>query len=89
MHVSRLLTITVVALSGFTITAVANPVLCIVDGGKRIVLFDGFHGVVIDDTIEGSHILIPWLQIPYIFDIRTRPQTSLRSPAQKISKWLT
>ncbi|PWA86261.1 Band 7 protein [Artemisia annua] len=52
-----------------------NSSLYTVDGGQRAVLFDRFRGVI-DDTIgEGTHFLIPWLQKPYIFDIRTRPHT--------------
>ncbi|KAJ0812941.1 putative prohibitin, Band 7 domain-containing protein [Helianthus annuus] len=32
--------------------------------------------VVLNNTVgEGTHILIPWLQKPYIFDIRTRHHT--------------
>ncbi|KAI3910580.1 hypothetical protein MKW98_027862 [Papaver atlanticum] len=30
----------------------------------------------LDETVgEGTHFLIPWLQTPYIFDIRTKPHT--------------
>ncbi|KAK2969794.1 hypothetical protein RJ640_028074 [Escallonia rubra] len=46
-----------------------------VDGGQRAVLFDRFRGVIDDTVGEGTHFLIPWLQKPYIFDIRTRPHT--------------
>lgn len=46
-----------------------------VDGGQRAVLFDRFRGVLDDTVSEGTHFLIPWLQKPYIFDIRTRPHT--------------
>ncbi|KAJ6860539.1 prohibitin-3 [Populus alba x Populus x berolinensis] len=54
---------------------VLNSSLYTVDGGQRAVLFDRFRGVI-DTTIgEGTHFLIPWLQKPYIFDIRTRPHT--------------
>ncbi|CAN6572368.1 unnamed protein product [Malus baccata var. baccata] len=54
---------------------ILNSSLYTVDGGQRAVLFDRFRGVI-DDTIgEGTHFLIPWLQKPYIFDIRTRPHT--------------
>ncbi|XP_071910667.1 prohibitin-3, mitochondrial-like [Coffea arabica] len=56
-------------------TTVLNSSLYIVDGGQRAVLFDRFRSVI-DDTIgEGTHFLIPWLQKPFIFDIRTRPHT--------------
>ncbi|KAK3023588.1 hypothetical protein RJ639_044048 [Escallonia herrerae] len=46
-----------------------------VDGGQRAVLFDRFRGVIDDTVGEGTHFLIPWLQKPFIFDIRTRPHT--------------
>ncbi|KAK3033429.1 hypothetical protein RJ639_033033 [Escallonia herrerae] len=46
-----------------------------VDGGQRAVLFDRFRGVIDDTVGEGTHFLVPWLQKPFIFDIRTRPHT--------------
>eukprot|EP00252_Welwitschia_mirabilis_P011597 TRINITY_DN25896_c0_g1_i1.p1 TRINITY_DN25896_c0_g1~~TRINITY_DN25896_c0_g1_i1.p1 ORF type:complete len:283 (-),score=28.73 TRINITY_DN25896_c0_g1_i1:47-895(-) len=46
-----------------------------VDGGERAVLFDRFRGVLDNTAEEGTHFLIPWLQKPFIFDIRTRPHT--------------
>ncbi|XP_008803906.1 prohibitin-3, mitochondrial-like [Phoenix dactylifera] len=52
-----------------------NSSLYTVDGGQRAVLFDRFRGVLDDTVGEGTHFLIPWLQKPYIFDIRTRPHT--------------
>ncbi|KAM2128650.1 hypothetical protein ACFX1R_008409 [Malus domestica] len=55
---------------------ILNSSLYTIDSSRRAVLFDRFCGVI-DDTIgEGTHFLIPWLQKPYIFDIRTRPHTS-------------
>ncbi|CDP07902.1 unnamed protein product [Coffea canephora] len=36
-----------------------------------------YRSVKLEDTIgEGTHFLIPWLQKPFIFDIRTRPHTT-------------
>ncbi|KAJ4960518.1 hypothetical protein NE237_020428 [Protea cynaroides] len=54
---------------------VLNSSLYTVDGGQRAVLFDRFRGVLDETVGEGTHFLIPWLQKPYIFDIRTRPHT--------------
>ncbi|PIN17811.1 Prohibitin [Handroanthus impetiginosus] len=54
---------------------VLNSSLYTVDGGQRAVLFDRFRGVIEDTVGEGTHFLIPWLQKPFIFDIRTRPHT--------------
>ncbi|RZC73685.1 hypothetical protein C5167_049167 [Papaver somniferum] len=52
-----------------------NSSLYTVDGGQRAVLFDRFRGVLDETVGEGTHFLIPWLQTPYIFDIRTKPHT--------------
>ncbi|KAL0461750.1 UNVERIFIED_CONTAM: Prohibitin-3, mitochondrial [Sesamum latifolium] len=54
---------------------VLNSSLYTVDGGQRAVLFDRFRGVIEDTVGEGTHFLVPWLQKPFIFDIRTRPHT--------------
>lgn len=54
---------------------VVNSSLYNVDGGQRAVLFDRFRGVIDDTVGEGTHFLIPWLQKPFIFDIRTRPHS--------------
>ncbi|THG06006.1 hypothetical protein TEA_021324 [Camellia sinensis var. sinensis] len=54
---------------------VLNSSLYTVDGGQRAVLFDRFRGVIDETVGEGTHFLVPWLQRPYIFDIRTRPHT--------------
>ncbi|CAI7799567.1 unnamed protein product, partial [Closterium sp. NIES-53] len=52
-----------------------NASLYTVDGGHRAVLFDRFRGVLEETQGEGTHFLIPWLQKPYIFDVRTRPRS--------------
>ncbi|KAJ8540154.1 hypothetical protein K7X08_026543 [Anisodus acutangulus] len=59
---------------GATATAL-NSTLYTVDGGQRAVLFDRFRGVINETVGEGTHFLIPWVQQPYIFDIRTKPHT--------------
>ena len=46
----------------------------LVDGGHRAVIFDRFQGVKDTVTDEGTHFLIPWVQKPIIFDIRSRPR---------------
>ncbi|KAK4359047.1 hypothetical protein RND71_021276 [Anisodus tanguticus] len=55
--------------------AVLTSSLYTVDGGQRAVLFDRFRGVINETVGEGTHFLIPWVQKPYIFDIRTKPHT--------------
>lgn len=54
---------------------VVNSMLYNVDGGHRAVIFDRFQGVKPDVIGEGTHFMIPWLQKPIIFDIRTRPRS--------------
>jgi len=45
-----------------------------VDAGQRAVIFDRFSGVKPDIIDEGTHFLIPWVQRPIIFDIRSTPR---------------
>lgn len=54
---------------------VANNALYNVDGGHRAVIFDRFAGVKTNVVGEGTHFLIPWVQKPIIFDIRSRPRS--------------
>lgn len=53
---------------------VVNSALYNVDGGHRAVIFDRFSGVKNYVVGEGTHFLIPWVQKPIIYDIRTRPR---------------
>ena len=54
--------------------AVANSALYNVEGGHRAVIFDRVSGVNKNVVGEGTHFMIPWIQKPYIFDIRARPK---------------
>lgn len=54
---------------------VAQSALYNVDGGQRAVIFDRFSGVKPDVSGEGTHFLIPWVQRPIVFDIRSTPRT--------------
>jgi len=52
-----------------------NTCLFDVDGGERAVMFDTLRGGILPKVIgEGTHFLIPVIQRPIIFDIRTRPR---------------
>lgn len=46
-----------------------------VEGGQRAVIFDRLQGVQPNVIGEGTHFIIPWLQRPIIFDVRTKPKT--------------
>ena len=45
------------------------------DGGHRAVIFDKFRGVQDDVVSEGTHVMIPFVQEPKIFDVRTQPRS--------------
>jgi len=45
-----------------------------VDAGHRAIIFDRLSGVKQYVRDEGTHFKVPILQIPYIFDVRTRPR---------------
>ncbi|EFO84978.1 hypothetical protein GCK72_001073 [Caenorhabditis remanei] len=53
---------------------IAQTALYNVDGGQRAVIFDRFTGVKNEIVGEGTHFLIPWVQKPIIFDIRSTPR---------------
>ncbi|KAK4768650.1 hypothetical protein SAY87_003791 [Trapa incisa] len=70
--------LTNIARAAFGLGAAAtalNASLYTVDGGQRAVIFDRLRGVMEETVGEGTHFLVPWLQKPFIFDIRTRPHT--------------
>lgn len=48
--------------------------LIAVDGGERVVIFDRFRGVLDSVSGEGTHFLIPWVQKPVFFSIRSKPR---------------
>ena len=45
-----------------------------VKGGTRAVIFDRIQGVKESVVNEGTHFVVPWLQKPIIFDVRTKPR---------------
>jgi len=53
---------------------IANSALYNVEGGHRAVIFDRFNGVQQQVVGEGTHFMIPWVQMPIIYDIRARPK---------------
>lgn len=54
--------------------ALASTSLYNVDGGQRAVIFDRFAGVKNYVVGEGTHFLIPFVQSPIMYDIRSRPR---------------
>jgi prohibitin 2 len=56
-----------------------NNSLYTVEGGHRAVMFSRLNGVEKSVIGEGTHIRLPWFQVPTIFDIRTKPK-QIQSP---------
>ncbi|RKP30969.1 hypothetical protein METBISCDRAFT_15142 [Metschnikowia bicuspidata] len=54
-----------------------------VEGGKRAVIFDRWKGVQPSVVGEGTHFVIPWLQRPIIYDVRTKPKTIATTTGSK------
>lgn len=67
---------------GVTVT-LGQSALYDVEGGKRAVIFDRLGGVKQGVIGEGTHFLIPWLQRPIIYDIKTRPKTIATTTGSK------
>lgn len=42
--------------------------------GERAIIFHRFYGVLPGAINEGTHICIPWLERPIVFDVRTKPR---------------
>ncbi|ODV85325.1 hypothetical protein CANARDRAFT_7971 [[Candida] arabinofermentans NRRL YB-2248] len=54
-----------------------------VQGGQRAVIFDRFSGIKSQVVGEGLNFVIPWLQKPIIFDVRTKPRTITTTTGSK------
>ncbi|KAK8480560.1 hypothetical protein V6N11_072984 [Hibiscus sabdariffa] len=70
--------LTNVARTAFGLGAAAtvlNASMYTVDGGERAVIFDRLRGELDKTVEEGTHFLVPWLQKPFIYDIRMKPHT--------------
>jgi len=46
-----------------------------VEGGHRAIVFNRLSGIKNQVYGEGTHVLIPWIEIPIIYDVRSRPET--------------
>jgi prohibitin 1 len=61
--------------SSLVTSVIISSFALLVDGGHRAVIFDRFAGVKPNIVGEGTHFLIPWVQKPIIFDVRSRPRS--------------
>lgn len=61
-------------LAGAALLAIQSS-LYNVNGGERAVIYDRLTGIKPQVVGEGTHIKIPFLQFPTIYDIRAKPRT--------------
>ena len=45
-----------------------------VEGGHRALLFNRLVGVKEEVQVEGMHFMIPWFEMPIIYDVRPKPR---------------
>merc|ERR1719253_1762507 len=82
--------------AGGLATFVGSQCIFNVDGGEQAVMFNrfGVGGGGVSDKVygEGSHLMFPWLQIPTLYSIRTRPKdlhtTTGTRDMQQITLWV-
>jgi len=65
----------VIGIGGAALIAIQQTCLVDVDAGTRAVIFDKLRGVQETVVGEGTHFLIPMLQVPIIMDVRSRPRS--------------
>ncbi|ODN80042.1 prohibitin-2 [Cryptococcus amylolentus CBS 6039] len=51
-----------------------NSALFNVDGGHRAIKYSRIHGIRPDIYPEGTHLVIPWLETPVLYDVRAKPR---------------
>lgn len=59
----------------FVIIVTLMKSILIVGAGKRVVVFNSFIGVESRALGEGIHFLVPYIQTPFIYDVRTLSYT--------------
>ena len=62
------------ALGGAGVYGVSHSIFN-VEGGHRAIIFNRLVGI--KDTVytEGTHLMVPWLERPIIYDVRAQPNT--------------
>lgn len=70
--------VTKVLLGATALSVGVSTSLWTVEGGQRGVVFSRLFGVKQEVYEEGTHLRIPWLETPVVYDVRTRP-TAIRS----------
>jgi len=72
-----------ISLIGGMGTLALNSMIFNVDAGCRGVMFDKFRGVLPEVYDEGTHIKIPFIQTPFIYDAKVIPKNLRTSTGSK------
>eukprot|EP00873_Tetraselmis_striata_P042319 jgi/Tetstr1/462583/TSEL_007569.t1 len=64
-----------VAIGGGLLLYGAANSLFNVEGGHRAIVFNRLVGIKETVYAEGTHLMVPWLERPIIYDVRARPNT--------------
>ncbi|RAL45295.1 hypothetical protein DM860_014705 [Cuscuta australis] len=60
------------SVGGIVMYAISNS-LYNVDGGHRAIVFNRINGIKEKVYPEGTHLMIPWVERPIIYDVRAKP----------------
>ncbi len=65
---------TALLIGGGLLASVINYSIFNVEGGHRAIKFSRFGGI--KDTVygEGTHFVIPWFEVPIVYDVRAKPR---------------
>ncbi|KAM0928435.1 hypothetical protein ACQ4PT_002479 [Festuca glaucescens] len=61
------------ALAGSAVWFTASKMLYNVEGGHRAIVFNRFEGIKDKVYPEGTHLIVPLIERPIIYDVRARP----------------
>ena len=70
-------------IGGSAIAATGYYSLFNVEAGHRAIIFDRLVGIKEEIVVEGTHFLIPFLQWPVFYDVRTRPRNIMSLTGSK------
>ena len=70
-------------LGGSAVAATGYYSLFNVEAGHRAIIFDRFVGIKPEIIGEGTHFLIPFIQWPVYYDVRTRPRNIMSLTGSK------
>jgi len=71
-----------IGLAGAAVYGVSNALMN-VEGGHRAVVFNKVTGMREGVYDEGTHLIVPWFDVPVTYDVRARPHQVQSSSGTK------